>query len=90
MGMFDNIFQNLDKALKEVESGGLEQKLNNFADMVDKTSKKVATTTEQLAGKPAELLEAAEAKREALEEKAKVIQTHAGKTMDVIRRKETT
>lgn len=88
--MFDNIFQGLDKALKEVESGGLEQKLNNFADMVDKTSKKVAATTEQLASKPAELLETAEAKRAALEEKAKAIQDQAGKTMDVIRRKETT
>lgn len=62
MGLFDNFIKQIDNGLKAVESGALEERLNKFADTIDKTSKQAETKLATVADKPAQVLQAVEHK----------------------------
>ena len=88
MGLFDDLLKQVDKGLKAVESGALEEKLNKFADTIDKTSKQASSTIEKAADKPGDLLKAAEKRTNELEQKAKDMTRQVGKSMDGLRKKD--
>jgi hypothetical protein len=87
MGMFDNLFKNLDTVLKEIEGGGLEKKLDNLAGMVDRGSKQVFDTTDRIAKAPEAVLKIAESKKDLVEKQIQVIGEQAQKAMDIIPRR---
>ncbi|TAH33976.1 hypothetical protein EYC59_04125 [Candidatus Saccharibacteria bacterium] len=95
MGMLDNIFKNLDDVLKDIEEGGLERRLDNLANMVDKGVKQTLDVTEKVAGAPEKALNLAEEKYQQAEEKvqvigqkAEVVKRESGKFMDMMPRKQ--
>lgn len=95
MGMFDNFFSNLDDVLKDIEEGGLEKRLDNLANMVDKGVKQTLDATDKLATVPEKALNMAEEKVQQAEEKvqvigqkADVVKRETGKFMDMMPRKE--
>lgn len=87
MGMFDNFLKVIDNTLKDVESGKLEERLNKFADSIDKTSAQAVKATEKLADKPTDLLKMAEQKKTEFEKKAADVKRHVGKNIGIIQNK---
>lgn len=84
MGLFDNFIKQIDNGLKAVESGALEERLNKFADTIDKTSKQAEEKLATVADKPADLLKTAEAKKDELEHKVKDVQETVKKNIDIV------
>jgi len=70
MGFFDDIIKNVDKGLKAVESGALEKKLENVANVVEAHSQKIDNALDKVAGQPDKLLKAAESVKDKVEEQA--------------------
>lgn len=68
MGLFDNVFKQLDSALNAIESGELEKRLDKIAASVDAKSKQVDSTLAKVADKPSELLRVAEVKTKLAEQ----------------------
>jgi cell division septum initiation protein DivIVA len=94
MGMLDNIFKGIDEALKDIEEGGLERRLDNLASIIDKGSERVDATTKRIANAPDAALKFAETKEKQAEatvqqigQKAKLVQHEAGKVMDFLPKK---
>jgi len=71
MGFLDNIFD-------AIESGKLEERLEQVADKLEGVSKKVIKTTEEVADTPQRLLDKATAKKDQIEHKIEVVKS-AGK-----------
>ena len=63
MGLLDNLFN-------AVESGALEKRLASVADTIESASKRVEKTLDTAADKPGQALDAAEQKKDAIEQKA--------------------
>ena len=88
MGFFDDLIKNVDKGLKAIEDGALEERLEKVADKLDKTTKKVEKTLGGAADKPAQVLKVAEQKKDLLEAKAHDVKEHVGKSIDVLHKKD--
>lgn len=84
MGLFDNLLKSVDGALKAVEEGALEEKLNKFADAVehkvaqapeaiDKATEASTRATEQLSAKKDALQQAALRARQGVREVGDII-----------------
>ena len=88
MGFFDDFLKTVDKGLKAVEEGALEERLNKFADTLDKTVTKAEKGLGAAAEKPQQLLKAAEQKQDAVQAKAADIRNHVAKNIDIIQKKD--
>lgn len=84
MGFFDDLLKNVDKSLKAVESGALEERLSKFADTIDSTSKQAESRLGKVADKPAEILKVAEAKKDELADKVKKAGGEVRKNIDIV------
>lgn len=84
MGLFDNLLKSVDGALKAVEEGALEEKLNKFADavehkvaqapeVIDKATEASTRATEQLSAKKDALQQAALRARQGVREVGDII-----------------
>jgi len=88
MGFFDDLIKNVDKGLKAIEDGALEERLNKVADKLDKTTATVEKKLGGVADKPAQVLKVAEQKKDQLETKAQEVKEHVGKSIDGFRKKD--
>jgi len=88
MGFFDDLIKNVDKGLKAIEDGALEERLEKVADKLDKTTKKVEKTLGGVADKPGQVLKVAEEKKDQLEARAHDVKEHVGKSIDGFRKKD--
>jgi cell division septum initiation protein DivIVA len=88
MGLFDNFIKQIDNGLKAVENGALEERLNKVADKLDKASERAEKTLVKAAEKPTELLKTAEQKRGDIEARAKEVQSHVAKNIDILHKKD--
>lgn len=87
MGLFNNLLKQVDSGLKAVESGALEKRLNQFADAVEKRSAQAEQKLGAVADKPGTILQAAEAKKDALSSGVQAAVEHAKKGLDELQEK---
>ena len=84
MGMFDNLLKMADNSLKAIEEGALEKRLEQVADRLESGIAKASGDVEKVASAPEKMLNRVEQTHANAEEKAKLVQTHATKTIQVI------